>query len=220
MFWQDAVERLNLRVSLAFDPGAYIPPTGRLLVIANHPFGVIDGLILCSEISKIRSDYKIITHQVLRQAPAVMHQILPIDFNLTETAMATNLETRNEAMQHLRGDGTVIIFPSGAISLAPKLVGPAEDSEWKTFAAKLALVPDTQVLPVFFEGQNSLAYMVARKLSLTLGYSMMFREICRRIGSEVKATVRRPVAAETLRQLGSRQEVIAYLRHLTYGTEA
>ena len=90
LFWQDAVQRLKLNVRLNYDSGAFIPKTGRLLVIANHPFGVIDGLILCSEISKVRQDYKIITHQVLRQAPAVMHQILPIDFDTTEEALKTN----------------------------------------------------------------------------------------------------------------------------------
>ena len=61
-------------------------------MIANHPFGVIDGLVLCAMMSEIRQDYKIITHQVLRQAPAVMDKILPIDFAETETALATNLK--------------------------------------------------------------------------------------------------------------------------------
>ena len=69
MFWSDALERLNITYNLTTEAVIDIPETGRLLVIANHPFGVIDGLILCSIIGNIRQDYKIITHQVLRQAP-------------------------------------------------------------------------------------------------------------------------------------------------------
>ena len=217
LFWQDAVKRLSLSVNLSKDPGAYIPETGRLLVVANHPFGVIDGLILCSEISKVRRDYKIMTHQVLRQAPAVEHQILPINFDETEEALSTNLETRREAMEQLRGGGALIVFPSGGISLARNVIGPAQDDEWKTFAAKLAVMEDTTVLPFFFNGQNSLVYMAARKVSLTLGYSLMFREIVRRIGSTVDVTIRKPVHSSELARFGTRNEVTAYLRSLTYG---
>ena len=217
MFWQDAVDRLALRVNMHFDPGAYIPKTGRLLVVANHPFGVIDGLILCSEISKIRPDYKIITHQVLRQAPAVRHQILPIDFDETEEALRTNMQTRKDAMHQIRENGALILFPSGAISRAPKVIGQATESEWKTFAAKLALIEDTTILPVFFNGQNSVSYMAARKMSQTLGYSLMFREIVRRIGSRVDVTIRKPIHTADLSHFEDRNEITAYLRALTYG---
>ena len=216
-FWQDAVDRLALRVNMHFDTGAYIPKTGRLLVIANHPFGVIDGLILCSEISKIRQDYKIITHQVLRQAPAVQHQILPIDFDVTEEALRTNMQTRKDAVRQIKDDGAVILFPSGAISRAPKVIGQATESEWKTFAAKLALIEDTTILPVFFNGQNSISYMAARKMSQTLGYSLMFREIVRRIGTRVDVTIRKPISTADLARFENRNEITAYLRALTYG---
>ncbi|NDA08567.1 MAG: acyltransferase [Alphaproteobacteria bacterium] len=218
LFWQDAVERLNLTLNVQFDPGAYIPKTGRLLVIANHPFGVIDGLVICSEISKIRTDYKIITHQVLRQAPAVMHQILPIDFDTTEEALRTNMQTRKDAIRQVQEGGALILFPAGGISLAPKVIGPAHDAEWKTFAAKLALIENTTILPVFFSGQNSLSYQAARKVSQTLGYSLMFREIVRRIGTNVDVTIRKPVTSEDLSTFSDRNQITAYLRDLTYGT--
>ena len=218
LFWQDAVERLNLTLNVQFDPGAYIPKTGRLLVIANHPFGVIDGLVICSEISKIRTDYKIITHQVLRQAPAVMHQILPIDFDTTEEALRTNMQTRKDAIRQVQDGGALILFPAGGISLAPKVIGPAHDAEWKRFAAKLALIENTTILPVFFSGQNSLSYQAARKVSQTLGYSLMFREIVRRIGTNVDVTIRKPVTSEDLSTFSDRNQITAYLRDLTYGT--
>ena len=186
-------------------------------MIANHPFGVIDGLILCSEISKIRQDYQIITHQVLRQAPAVKHQILPIDFEETEEALKTNMQTRKDAVRQIKDGGALILFPSGAISRAPKVIGPAADVEWKTFAAKLALIEDTTILPVFFNGQNSVSYMAARKMSQTLGYSLMFREIVRRIGTSVDVTIRKPITTRDLEHFSTRNEVTSYLRALTYG---
>lgn len=220
LFWQDAVARLKLDVNLSFEDGAHIPETGRLLVVANHPFGVIDGLILCSELSKVRHDFKIITHQVLRQAPAVMHQILPINFEESEAALRTNMQTRKDATKQVEDGGALVLFPAGAISLADKVIGPARDAEWKTFGAKLASIENTTILPVFFDGQNSLSYMFARKISQTLGYSLMFHEICRRIGTTVDVKIRKPITSDELKQFDNRNAIINHLRDITYGQEA
>ena len=217
MFWTDALKRLNISYQVKRERGANIPKTGPVLVIANHPFGVIDGLVLCAMMSEIRQDYKIITHQVLRQAPAVMDKILPIDFAETETALATNLETRREAHRHLKNEGAVIIFPAGGISLSPNLIGPAFDSEWKTFAAKLAQTKKTIIVPFFFEGRNSVIYQAARRLSVTLGYSLMFREICKQMNRQVNVTVRTPLKCADLGQFATRNDMIDFLRQRTYG---
>ena len=217
LFWTDALKRLNISYDARREPGAEIPKTGPVLVIANHPFGVIDGLVLCAMMSEIRQDYKIITHQVLRQAPAVMDKILPIDFAETETALATNLETRREAHKHLKNDGAVIIFPAGGISLAPNLIGPAFDSEWKTFAAKLAQTKDTTIVPFFFDGRNSVVYQAARRVSVTLGYSLMFREICKQMNRQVKVTVRSPIYSKELDAFSNRNDITDFLRRRTYG---
>ena len=216
-FWADALDKLNIKIDLQRDAGAMIPRTGPTLVVANHPYGVIDGLVLCALMAEVRSDYKIITHRVLKQAPATMDKILPIDFDETEAALATNIETRQQAAKYLMHGGAVIIFPAGAISLAPNLVGDAYDKEWKTFAAKLATQPDTVSVPFLFDGQNSLLFQAARKISLTLAYSLMFHEICKLMGSTVLLTMRRPVHAEELNALGNRKAVTQFLRDRTYG---
>ncbi len=218
-FWSDALDRLNISYNAIKENAAHIPATGRLLVIANHPFGVIDGLILCSIISKVRQDYKIITHQVLRQAPAVKDKILPIDFSETEKALRTNLETRQTAHQHLKDGGVVIIFPAGGISLAPNLIGPAFDSEWKTYAAKLAVTKDTTILPFYFKGRNSVIYQMARRVSVTLGYSLMFREICKQMNGCVDVIFRTPIQQSELSGFSNRYEITDYLRQRTYGTQ-
>ncbi len=217
LFWTDALERLNISYNLYNEATAQIPRTGRLLIVANHPFGVIDGLVLCSMLSKIRDDYRIITHQVLRQAPAVMDKILPIDFAETPAALGTNLNTRTEAQKFLKSGGAVIVFPAGGISLAPNFIGPAFDVEWKTFAAKLAQQKDTTVIPFFFHGRNSVLYQMARRMSVTLGYSLMFREICKQMNSEVQVTMRAPIQSDALSALNTRQEIIEFLRNRTYG---
>ena len=95
-FWSDALERLSISVDLHRDFGAEIPSSGPTLIVANHPYGVVDGLVLCALVAQVRSDYKIITHRVLRQAPATMDKILPVDFDETEAALQTNIQTRKD----------------------------------------------------------------------------------------------------------------------------
>ena len=111
-------------------------------------------------------------------------------------------------------------FPAGAISLAPNLIGNAIDTEWKTFAAKLAQVPDTTTIPFYFDGRNSLIYQMARRISVTLGYSLMFREICKKMGQTVSLQMCQPIQAETLSKYSNRTEITEYLRHCTYGQKA
>ena len=219
-FWSDALDRLRIKLDVRKDIYngvlASIPSTGRVVAIANHPYGVIDGLALCSIMAEARQDYKIITHRVLRQAPAVMDKILPIDFDETEAALKTNLESRRQALKHLKHGGAIIIFPAGAISLSPNIVGAASDEPWKSFVAKLAMQPDTTTVPFYFEGRNSALFQIARKISLTLGYSLMFREICKRMGTELVVSMRPAIHSSELAEMANRNVVTQFLRHQTY----
>ena len=219
-FWSDALDRLRIKLDVRKDIYngvlASIPSTGRVVAIANHPYGVIDGLALCSIMAEARQDYKIITHRVLRQAPAVMDKILPIDFDETEAALQTNLESRRQALKHLKHGGAIIIFPAGAISLSPNIVGAASDEPWKNFVAKLAIQPDTTTVPFYFEGRNSALFQIARKISLTLGYSLMFREICKRMGTELVVSMRPAIHSSELAEMANRNVVTQFLRHQTY----
>lgn len=219
LFWQDALGRLGIDISLRRENGSAIPKTGPVLIIANHPFGVVDGLALCALVAQVRQDYKIITHRVLRQAPAVMDKILPIDFEETEFALRTNLETRRDAVKMLDNGGVVVIFPSGAISVARKVVGQARDPEWKKFTAKLATRPGVTVLPFFFEGKNSSLYQMARRFSVTLGYSLMFREICKKMYKPLSVIMRKPISPDTISNIANKDAVTQYLRDSVYGDQ-
>ena len=219
-FWSDALDRLRIKLDVRQDSSngvlASIPSTGRVVAIANHPYGVIDGIALCSIMAEARQDYKIITHRVRRQAPAGMDKVLPIDFDETEAALKTNLESRRQALKHLKHGGAIIIFPAGAISLSPNIVGAASDEPWKSFVAKLAMQPDTTTVPFYFEGQNSVLFQIARKISLTLGYSLMFREICRRMGTNLVVSMRPAIHSSELAEMANRNVVTQFLRRQTY----
>ena len=99
-----------------------IPKKGKLIMIANHPFGIIDGIIMCSIASEIRPDFKILTHETLGFAPELNKYILPIDFKEnSKKTVKNNIETSKNARNHLLNGGLLIIFPSGSVSVAKNI---------------------------------------------------------------------------------------------------
>ena len=202
-FWHDAVKKLELKIQPHYHSDLDIPNTGRLIVVANHAFGVADGVTMCSLISKIRQDYKIITHKVLRQADAVKEKIIPFDFSTSREAIKENINSRKIAEEVLKNDGVIVIFPAGAISTKEKLKRKekAIDSEWKQFTAKLAVRTNSPVLPMYFEGQNSHLFHVANKMGQTFRYSLMMYELKRKIGDTINIHIGDIVPFETIKEI-------------------
>lgn len=212
LFWQDAVRVLRLGPKVSYEGGAHIPQDGPVLIVANHPFGVVDGLVMGSEVSRVRQDYRIVAHRIFHDAEQLADKVLPIDFAPSRTALRTNLETRGACIDLLKDGGLLALFPAGAVASAPRVLGRAVEAEWKTFAAKLAMTPGLTVVPICFHGQNSLPYMAAKKVSVALAYALTFREVRRRMGGQIQVTVRAPIPGEELRQLGCRRAVLQRLR--------
>src|SRR5215813_6214498 len=127
LFWHDAIAELRLDLRLNRRPADAIPDSGPLVVVANHPFGVVDGIILCWLVAQVRDDYQIMTHRVLHQAPEVRSRILPVDFSATEAATLNNLRSRRLAREQLAKGGALLVFPGGGVAASPKTFGRAVD---------------------------------------------------------------------------------------------
>jgi len=217
-FWHDAVKKLELKVQSNFKIPNPIPSKGRLIIIANHAFGVADGVVMCSLLTKVRQDYKIITHKVLRQAEAVKRNIIPIDFAPTRQAILDNIKSRKESEEVLNNEGVILIFPSGQIATKEKLKRNAKvtDHEWKQFTAKLALRTRSPVLPMFFEGQNSELFHIANKIGQTFRYSLMMYELKRKIGKEIKVHIGEVIPFDMIKKIDDLKKITNFLRKKTY----
>ena len=221
-FWQAAVRRLEL--NLAFDAAKLggIPATGPLVIVANHPYGVLDGVVMCWLIEKVRKDFLVLTNAVLLRAPEARPYLLPIDFSETKEAFDTNLKSREAARKHLAEGGCVVVFPAGGVSTAPDRLGrkPAIDTEWQPFTAQLIQRAKATVVPIFFGGQNSRLFQIASHISLTLRLSLVFKEVHDRIGTLVQLAVGDAIAFTELAALKDRKDLVRELRARTYALEA
>ena len=216
-FFMAAVKLLELDAEFNTGRLAQIPATGPLVVVANHPFGVLDGLLISWLVSLRRQDFKILTNAVLDGAPEVSNWLLPIDFSQTKEAQKTNLATRAESLERLCDGECIIVFPAGGISTSPRPFGrTAIDDTWKPFTAKLITRSKASVTPIFFEGQNSLLFQWASHMSLEFRMALIFREVTRRIGTAVPIHIGETLSPEALEGAGVRHELMNFLRAQTY----
>ncbi len=220
-FWNDAVKKLKFDLKTNFEDGSFIPKSGRLIIVANHAFGVADGVSLCSVVSKIRQDYKIITHKVLRQAEAVKEKIIPIDFSPNKQAILDNIKARKEAEKVLQNDGVIVIFPSGQIATKEKLKlnTKADDGEWKQFVSKLIMKTKSPVLPSYFEGENSILYHIANKMGQTFRYSLLMYELTRKIGDTINLHFGKIIPFADLEKVESLVKITKLIRKKTYSLD-
>ena len=185
VFWSEMMRRTG--IELALNPGGlgHIPPKGPVVIVANHPYGLVDGFALCWLVSQVRQDFRLLINAVLVQAPETRRFMLPIDFSGTKAGQAINLASRSAARQHLEGGGAVLVFPAGGISTAPDRLGRrrAMDAPWQPFVAQLLQRSRCPVVPIHFEGQNSRLFQMASHVSQTLRLALMAGEIRRRFGA-------------------------------------
>ena len=213
-----AVEGLALDVR--HDPAALarIPSTGPLVVVANHPYGVLDGIAISWLVGQVRSDFAVLTHAALTHLPEVRPHMLPVDFSATPEAARTNLRSRAEAHRLLAAGGCVVVFPAGGISTAPDRLGrrPAVDAPWQPFTAQLIQRSRATVVPIRFDGQNSRLFQIASHINPALRLSLIFHEVHRRIGTSLGVAIGRPIPHGELPPAeAGRQTVMRFLREAT-----
>ncbi|MDA9595044.1 lysophospholipid acyltransferase family protein [SAR86 cluster bacterium] len=218
-FWDGCVNLLKLRINISNDDLDKIPETGPAIVVANHPFGVLDGLVLSWIVSQKRKDFKLLVHSLLLRAPETKGNLLPIDFTGDKQALLTNLDTRKKARKHISDGGCIIIFPSGTVSTTLKFYQKktkAFDCEWKKFTSRLIKQTDPNIIPINFPGTNSLAFQIFSHISLVLRSSLLFFEIKRRINSDVEVFVGESFKYSELEDNLSNDELADLLRTKTY----
>lgn len=167
-----------------------VKPSTPLVMIANHPFGIGDGIIMLAMAEEIGRPYRVFVDRRLLKIPEIRPYALPIDHANTRQAVRMNLHSRQLAREFLSQNHTVIIFPAGAVATARWPFGRARELPWKNFAARLIQGAEASVLPVYFDGQNSPLFHLVSRFSMTLRISLIVSEFIRRFRrSRVRVTV-------------------------------
>lgn len=216
-FWEVMQERYQITLDLPGPGLENIPAEGPVVVVANHPYGILDGLAMGRILSARRGDFRIIANNVFRKARDLDRVILPIDFAETKEAVALNIATRKAALDYLGQGGIIGIFPGGTVSTAAKPFGRPMDPFWKTFTARMIAKSQAVVVPMFFDGHNSRLFQIASHMNSTLRLALLINEFDSRVGEPLQVTIGKPLPrTEIDARAKDAKALMDYLRIQTY----
>ena len=216
-FWDVMVARYGLSLDIVSGGLEHIPASGPVIVIANHPYGILDGMMLGHILSAARGDFRILANRVFGAADALQSAILPISFDQTKQAVAMNLKTRNAALSYLGEGGAIGIFPGGTVSTAATPLGCPLDPGWRTFTAKLVAKSGARVVPVYFGGHTSRLFQIASHVHPTLRMGLLIQEFKKRTDTPVRVAIGAPLdPAELEARRKDPRAMMDFLRRSTY----
>jgi putative hemolysin len=166
-----------------------VSPDIPLVIVANHPFGIGDGIAILALAEQLDRPFRILANSDFLKVPEIRQWALPIDFSANRAAIKTNLESRNAARRLLRDGVMIVVFPAGGVATAERPAGKAEELPWKTFTARLIQQAQAAVLPVYFEGQNSPLFHLVSRYSLTVRLALMVSELRNFVGAAIPVHV-------------------------------
>jgi len=216
-FWQVMVERYGLTLDVVAGSLDNIPREGPLILTANHPYGILDGLIMGHILSETRGDFRILANSVFRKAGDLSKILLPISFDGTRDAQRMNIETRRASLDYLAQGGAIGIFPGGAVSTAAKPFSRPMDPGWRKFAARMAAKSNATVVPMFFDGHTSRLFQIASHMHSTLRMGLLIKEFGKRVDTPVRVVIGKPMTRAVLDPMSKdANSLIEFLRQKTY----
>lgn len=215
-FWPKAIRHMGINIETPPEEIARIPATGPLVVVSNHPSGLVDGMVLAEMVNRVRSDFKILTRSLLTGIPEVEEFMIPVPFPHEDNARELGLQMRDETMKHLKAGGVIILFPAGKVAMSEGWWGPAVEGEWNVFTHKIVRSSGATILPIYFPGQNSRAFQIANQVSDTIRQGLLLYEIKRCLFKPTRPVIGQPIPAEELKNWeGNPRGFLAWLREHT-----
>jgi len=215
-FWQVMVDRYGLSLNVVGGSLSDIPQTGPVIMIANHPYGILDGLMMGHMLSQTRGDFRILANHVFRKAQDLNRVVLPVSFDETKEAVQLNLRTRKTALEYLGKGGAIGVFPGGAVSTSATPFSKPMDPGWRNFTARMIAKSNATVVPVFFEGHCSRLFQLASHLHSTLRMGLLIKEFGKRVDTPVNVVIGDPIGRDQLDQAGDGKSLMEFLRMKTY----
>lgn len=216
-FWTVMKQRYGLRLEVVGGSLDNLPAQGPLITVSNHPYGILDGLMLGHLLAVRRGDFRILANSVFRKAEDLDRVILPISFDETREALAQNIATRAESLRYLGAGGAIGIFPGGTVSTAATPFGKPMDPIWRSFTAKMIAKSGAAVVPIYFAGHTSRLFQLASHLHPSLRMGLLIREFRARTDGPVQIVIGKPLErGELTARRADSKAMMDFLRKSTY----
>ncbi|MGJ3243634.1 MAG: lysophospholipid acyltransferase family protein [Opitutales bacterium] len=211
-FWDAGLRLVGAEYRVAEQDLAHIPETGPVIVVANHPFGGIDGLILGAILARRRPDTRLMANFLLGQMPEIRQHIIPVDPFGTGDSRARNARPLREALACLKQGGLVGVFPAGEVATWRWANRQIVEKAWSSQIGALARRTGATVVPLFFEGRNSALFHLAGLIHDRLRTALLIRELLNKQGGHFEVRIGRPLSPKRLAACADNAEATALMR--------
>jgi len=207
----------NLELELDVDAADLdnIPKTGGLIFVSNHPYGAIDGLALVQVLGRVRPDLKVMANFLLQQLEPLRDRFIGVN-PFEQLTSLSSFQGMRQAMSHVKEGGALAVFPAGEVSSWRTELKAVADPRWKTPMIKLAQHMATPVVPVWFDGANSMVFQMLGMIHPNLRTLALPKEMLRMRGRSVRMRIGKPIPAADIAAFTSTEQLARFLRAKTY----
>jgi putative hemolysin len=215
-FIEMALEHLNIRYTIGREDLSAIPQSGPVIVVSNHPFGGIDGMILALVLSSIRKDIKILVNYFLMNIPDLRPLFCSVDPFGRKGSRYNNIISMGRATRWLKHGGLLVVFPAGEVSHLTWRHLKIEDPQWSNTVARLVRMTRSPILPAYFYGQNSYTFQIAGLIHPLMRTVLLPHELLKKRGVEIKLKIGNLIPYKKLDTIQDPSNLTEYLRLRTY----
>jgi putative hemolysin len=206
--------RIDVRISSTDQ--SRVPATGPVVVVANHPCGVLDAAILTLVLTRVRSDVKVLTSFVLEDVPELRQTCISVDPFKADRSIKSNRKALREALAWLQNGGMLAIFPAGEVSHLHVPVGQVEDSGWNDTAVRLIRRAGATALPLYLCGNNSFGFQFLGMVHPKLRSAFLLQQFLKQEGKRVEVRIGSAIPHDSIQPCPDDREATEYLRWRTY----
>ena len=206
------IEKLSVEIKFNKDELKRIPKDKPVILISNHPFGGLDGIILAKILLDVRPDFKIMANSFLAAIKEIKD--LFIFVNSFKKNSTENIAPLRDSIKWLKNGHLLTMFPSGEVSHFQFKKRQISDPQWSQFLVKLLKTTEASVVPVFFNGHNSLFFQIIGCFHPFLRTVLLGKELTNK--SKVELKIGRSIPYKNLKKIDSNKELLDYLRLRTY----
>ncbi|MGA2344789.1 MAG: GNAT family N-acyltransferase [Candidatus Sulfotelmatobacter sp.] len=206
--------RIGLSVGAADQ--ARIPASGPVVVVANHPYGVLDGAILTVLLTRVRPDVKVLTNFLLSDVPELQKHCIFVDPFQTDRSLESNRRGLREAVTWLQKGGMLAVFPAGEVSHWQMSAAQIVDPEWNDAAVRLIRKTGAAALPAYLCGHNGVGFQLMGMIHPKLRAAFLLQEFLNQAGKKVEVRVGSAIPADAVQSIADDHEATEYLRWRTY----